>query len=253
LTNSIAQVSASGRRIIWTNCLTDISADIVATYRKSGLECDLIFRQRAPAPSEFGMSTNCRVQLLTEFFDMEDPVAEPLPATEAPGLTDATLKFGATRMGRGRAFSTGADSPDSPTDGSSTTTNSGPAHAHAPQKSMRIFKSWRKVGNRSFLIEEAPYSSVASELDKLAVADRPSSRLLASGRRLRPGLALPGGASEARRKGLAGETPALPGKALPGLQIADARLFERPGFVWDFVETSALPTLSPFEATLLTM
>src|SRR4029077_4545818 len=39
LTNSIGQILPSGNQVIYTNCFSGVSADMLITYRRSGVEC----------------------------------------------------------------------------------------------------------------------------------------------------------------------------------------------------------------------
>src|SRR5207245_9786544 len=96
----------SGNQVIYTNCFTDFDADILVTYRKNGFECDLIFRQKPPVPEIFdGLNAaTCRLQLLTEFLNTDEPVAKAAPASRADGLADSELTFVALKMTRGKAF-----------------------------------------------------------------------------------------------------------------------------------------------------
>jgi hypothetical protein len=104
ITNSFGQIILSpGNQVIYTNCFPGL-ADVIATYRKSGTECDLVFRARPPAPDEFNLvPENCRLQLWTEWFDTPDPVIKPAPLDKTDGLPDAKLDFGAFKMVRGRS------------------------------------------------------------------------------------------------------------------------------------------------------
>jgi hypothetical protein len=56
LTNSVGQLLPSGTQVVYTNCFTEIAADLVVSYRKSGLESDLVFRQQLPPPEQFGFN-----------------------------------------------------------------------------------------------------------------------------------------------------------------------------------------------------
>ena len=60
LTNSIGQLLPSGKQAIYTNAFPGL-ADILVTYRKSGLECDLVFRQSPASPKECGLAANSRL------------------------------------------------------------------------------------------------------------------------------------------------------------------------------------------------
>jgi len=162
LTNSVGQLLPSGNQVIYTNCFTDFTADLVATYRISGFECDLVFRGQPPGPEQFGLNPQIsRLQLLTEFFDTPEPEKVLRPASKseaAAGLSDHTLKFGDMRMIRGHAFAVGSANETSKT------------NRTAPSRRMEktpVYKSWEKIEGRTFLIEELPVRNIRAELQKL--------------------------------------------------------------------------------------
>jgi hypothetical protein len=153
LTNSIGQILPSGTQIIYTNCFTDISADLLITSCIGGYECDVVLRSRLPDPDiAFGMDPNrCRVQVLTEFFNTTDPVVKNSLTNAFDGLADAQLNFGAMKMVPGKAFSVGSqpnqNDPGTP-----------------------VYKSWQHIDNRVFLVEEVPYQRLRTQLSELASA-----------------------------------------------------------------------------------
>jgi hypothetical protein len=170
LTNSIGQILPSGNQVIYTNCFPGL-ADLLCTYRKSGFECDLIFRSPPPAsPEDLGLDpANCRIQLWTEWFNTADPQITPAFSDQADGLTDSTLTFGSVfKMTRGKAFSVGLPSQQKS------------ASSKTPPPQLRVFKTWQKWNNRSFLIEELPFLRIAPQLAQLSAATRlDPSKLLA--------------------------------------------------------------------------
>jgi archaellum component FlaF (FlaF/FlaG flagellin family) len=150
LTNSVG-VLVSSNQIVYPNAFTDFRADLVCTYRKSGFECDLVFRDQPPAPEQFGLdSKNTKLQLLTEFFNTPEPVQTTAAPSRRDGLQDTTLKFGATTMGRGKAFMVG---------GTPQATND-----------VRVYKSWIHLRGRTFLVEEVPYPRIQPSLESLPAA-----------------------------------------------------------------------------------
>ena len=59
----------SSNQVTYCDAFTDVKADIVCSYRRSGFECDVVFRQKPPTPDAFGLSgTASTLQLVTEFF-----------------------------------------------------------------------------------------------------------------------------------------------------------------------------------------
>jgi hypothetical protein len=166
LTHSVGQLLPTGNQVVWTNCFTDISADLVATYRISGFECDLVFRKQPPTPGDFGMDPRAaRLQLLTEFFDTSEPQKETQPANDRDRLSDQLLTFGTMRMIRGRAFSVREKSAGKEMD------------LVDPQRSRwqaPVYKSWEHLEGRKFLIEELPFERIQKQFEKLT-APNPSA------------------------------------------------------------------------------
>jgi hypothetical protein len=147
LTNSVGELISSNE-IMYPNAFEGIDADLLYTYKRSGFEQDVIFRQQPPAPDQFGLnSENSHLQLLTEFFDPPTPVQNPAPANS--GFPDTTLTFGQMTMGHGRAFLTG------------TTNLQNNFHQ------VSVCKSWINSDERTLLVEDVPYPTIYSELATL--------------------------------------------------------------------------------------
>lgn len=114
LTNSVGAILPSGNCVSYTNTFAGLRADVVGTCRKSGFECDLLIRERPQPPAAYGLDpARARLQLVTEFLDTADPAVKPSRPNAVDGLTDATLDFGALKLGPGRAFSVGDQSQQS--------------------------------------------------------------------------------------------------------------------------------------------
>src|SRR6266704_1092625 len=160
LTHSVGQILPSGNQVIYTNCFPGL-ADILCTYRKSGFQCDLVFRSKPPPPAD---PDHCRIQLWTEWFDTEDPVPTSPDTNQLDGLSDSTLDFGVVKMIRGKAFSVGRSQLGS--DVPAAATRSGPP----------VYKTWQKVNGRAFLIEEIPLRRLASQLNELAFLEQPHNK-----------------------------------------------------------------------------
>jgi hypothetical protein len=188
LTNSIGELLPSGNQVIYPNAFNGVSADIVYTYRKSGFESDVVFRERIPSPEEWGMSSSqTRLQLLTEWFDAPEPEKETRSAHRQGGLPDTTLNFGATRLIPGKAFLTD--------NGSGTVTAHGGGSGRAAlQREMGIpvSKSWEHLSDtqsrgvsRTFLIEELWYPQIAPQFEELQASVNRGARVAVAGAALR--------------------------------------------------------------------
>ncbi|HXC35635.1 MAG TPA: hypothetical protein VNV43_07140 [Candidatus Acidoferrales bacterium] len=166
-----------------------IACDVLFVYRKSGLEQDVIFRSRPPAPEQFGLSSaNTRLQVSTEFFNSPTPSETIEGVNPQAGLSDSCLSFGRAKMIQGRAFLTGdSDSAQIPT-----------------------FKTWVPIDSTtSALVEQVPYNQVSASLATLplvASADVPLPPSPGSG-------AARGHGSVARAGGWRNGSSALPGYA----------------------------------------
>ena len=53
LKETVGRILPTKNQILYPDAFTDVKADILVTYKKGGVECDLVFRQRPPAPAEF--------------------------------------------------------------------------------------------------------------------------------------------------------------------------------------------------------
>lgn len=148
LTNSIGCLAASNQ-ITYHDCFSGVHADIVATYRRSGFECDLVFHSRPDEPNAYGLSdANSTIELVTEFFNTQDPQQIPAGRDDWFGLQDDTLKFGKLSMTHGKAFAF------------NNNTNS--------QASTPVYKSWIHTDDgRRFLVEQVPLVHVAEGLNGL--------------------------------------------------------------------------------------
>jgi hypothetical protein len=238
ITNSTAQLSPNHLKVIWPNCFTDIDADIVLVNHRHGPECDLVMHSAPPPPSAFGLSDDSptvRLQLLTEVFNSYEPTLESQaavstnPAVQLPERRDpaspgdtAALRFPSMRMPAGRAFfigarAAGAESPD-------------------PLKGFNVHKSWIHYQNRVFLLEEIPYSLIASDLQNLHASGAPAgnSKLLASAGRAKS----PTSPSLAHRLLPASQWSPRPYRPIvPStrtLELAQADVPARDGFVLDY-------------------
>ena len=142
-------------QILYPDAMTDFTCDIMYTYRKCGLEQDIILRQQPPPPQSFGLDpASTRLQVWTEFFDPPTPriqrrmfyqEADPLvrQAMAEPDWTDDYIDFDALHIGLGQALSLdGADS-------------------------LLVLKEWLTISNRTCLVESLSYSQVKPLLDAL--------------------------------------------------------------------------------------
>ncbi|HVU07403.1 MAG TPA: IgGFc-binding protein [Verrucomicrobiae bacterium] len=143
-------------QVIYADAFDGINADVCYTYRKGSFEQDVILHQSPPTPESFGLnSTSTTLQVLTEFDSAPTPNAVTL--TNRSTLPDELLDFGTMKMIPGKAFAIGQN----PLDGA------------------RVGKQWTTVNGRNILIESAPVSAIASQLNQLTMVKRTSPQTIA--------------------------------------------------------------------------
>ena len=140
-----------------------VRCDVLYTFRRSGIEQDILIREPVPAPEEFGLSSEwARLEVMTEFFEAPEPRRHPriLDRIEndqdralmaSPDWEDESLDFGQFLIGEGRAFRFGRQA-DMFSDG-----------PNAPL----IAKSWIIQDGRRVLLEAVRYTEVEPMLREL--------------------------------------------------------------------------------------
>ncbi len=160
----------SSNQVTYRDAFTGFKADLVCTYRRGGFECDLVFRQQPPTPDQYGLDSSfTTLELVTEFFNTQDPEQIPGASDDWFGLQDSTLKFGKLTMTHGKAFAFKG-------------TNALPSTINS-QLSTPVYKSWVHADGRTFLIETVPVLDIAEALDALPLTarnERSTTNLLSS-------------------------------------------------------------------------
>lgn len=212
LTNAVGYLTRSNQ-VTYRNCFSGIKADLVCTYRRGGFESDLVFRQQPPTPGDYGLDADwSTLQMVTEFFNTQDPQQIPGANDDWFGLQDSTLKFGKLTMKQGRAFAFNG-------------TNSVLPGRLGGEGAVPVYKRWVKFDGRKFLIEEVPVIDLAEDLEALPLTakavpqtpDAKSQTLLASGKHTFPP---PHGISECTNQ----------------ILLATADFNKEPGVVLDYSE-----------------
>jgi hypothetical protein len=153
LKSAVGYLTASNQ-VTYRDAFDGLKADLVCTYRKGGFESDLVFRQQPPTPDQYGLDASySTLELVTEFFNTEDPEQIPAGSDDWYGLQDNTLKFGQLTMTHGKAFGFMG-------------TNSSPSTINS-QSATPVYKSWQHIGGRTFLIETVPVLDIAENLNAL--------------------------------------------------------------------------------------
>ncbi len=157
LQSTLGQLIASNQ-ILFPNAFTNgPRASIRYTYRRSGLEQDVILEQQPPPPGAWGFpEATTRLLVLTEFDNPPNPAIEPRylyheadPAVRrrmaAPDFIDESISFGWMGFGRGMALDL-----------------SGGLAGAVP-----VGKLWSVRNGRTFLIEAIQYPALKPLLAKL--------------------------------------------------------------------------------------
>jgi hypothetical protein len=99
----------SDNQVLYPNAFDGVKADVRYTYRRDGLEQDVILREQPPTPEVYGLnSQTTELEVFTDFID--PPVANVTQVTsDEQGLDqDQQVAWGATVLGRGKAFNLGS-------------------------------------------------------------------------------------------------------------------------------------------------
>lgn len=151
-------------QVIYRNVFDEVRADLVYTYRRRGVEADVVLREVPPGPEEFGLiPETTRLEVVTEFFDPPQPERRErlLASLEDPQLRegvaepdwiDEELDFGVGRIGEGRAFAWSARE----------------AAQRRPEDFAAVGKRWLQTEDgRTLLIESVDYIGLFEELLEL--------------------------------------------------------------------------------------
>jgi len=135
-----------------------LKASLRIRNERGGYHHDLLLNERFSAAqldklAALGFDANMRLEVWTEFLETPAPcVQDVLVATAAnaasfaePNTFDATVDFGAMRLGLGRSFIDGQDT----------------------EQSAPVYKQWLQLQQRVFLIESASYSELAPLMEQL--------------------------------------------------------------------------------------
>ena len=137
-------VLVADNQVLYANAFSGVHADVMYTYRKSGLEQDIVLREQIPTPESVGLnSATTELEVATEF--VEPPVAQVGSVTANDGSeSDQSVSLGATSLGLGKAFNlNGQDTP------------------------VRVHKQYTKIGGRYFLLEKVRVRDIQPGLSKL--------------------------------------------------------------------------------------
>ena len=148
-------------QVIYRKAFDGMDADVLYTYRKRGVEADVVLREVPPAPETLGLDPQrTRLLVFTEFFDPPEPVKaerllssieDPVQRANAaePDWFDQELDFEVSRIGQGRAFSW--SSKDVAED--------------LPELFAPVGKQWERTDDgRTLLVESVEYGRILDDL-----------------------------------------------------------------------------------------
>jgi hypothetical protein len=145
-------------QVIYPDAFTGCLADIRYTYRKSGLEQDVILRQRPPLPEDYGFNpTTTWLWVLTEFIDPPENVQVTRQIRQGwkKSTVDPLIDLGAMKIVPGTAFSLGA--------------------VENRRKGVPVQKHWTVIDGRTVLIEEVSFPQIVSRLRDLEASVGPDA------------------------------------------------------------------------------
>ncbi len=216
-------------QIIYRDAFDNIHADVLYTFRTSGLEQDIIFRENPPAPELFGLlPESTKLEVMSEFYEAPNPgkrvstldeVTDPQLRQQMaePDWIDEELNFGNVILPRGKAFSVASANQN---------------QVIPTEKSSPVGKRWINNGSRSALIESVDYYNVRSILETLPDAVSPDDLDQEdAGAMFQLNQKFPKTASRILPELNASSTAALPKDAI---RVASYSPYSEPGFVLDY-------------------
>ncbi len=129
--------------LTYVDAFTDFRISVQYVTRRDSVSQNLIVEQQLPGPTEWGLSEDAILEVMSEFTafpqvrkEARDPIA---------GMPNEHISFGSMDFVTGRAFSLGDE-----------------------QNSVALAKTWETfVGPRTVLVERIPWKWIAPELAKL--------------------------------------------------------------------------------------
>lgn len=101
----------SANQVLYPNAFEGVTADVRYTYKRSGLEQDVILRQQPPTPESLGLNSDTtELEVMTAFINPPTATVGMADAGTADLEPDENIGWGATHLGTGHAFDLGAQS-----------------------------------------------------------------------------------------------------------------------------------------------
>jgi hypothetical protein len=132
-------------QVLYTNAFNGVKADVLLTYRRDGMEQDVVLRAQLPTPESFGLnSSTVELEVVTEFLNPPEANVWNL-GMDTEGLEpDQAVSWGATSLGHGKAFS--LDGHDA---------------------SATVIKQYINLGGHYYLLEKVRFQEIQKALSSL--------------------------------------------------------------------------------------
>ncbi len=134
---------AEQNEVTFADAFTDFDISVQFVLQRDRISQNVIVHQQLPHPSEWGLTEDAVLEVLTEFTTMPAVRVENRDAVDGIGAQHVT--FESMEFVSGKAFSIGNE-----------------ANATTVSKTWELFE-----GQRSFLVEKVPWKAIAPELVKL--------------------------------------------------------------------------------------
>lgn len=146
-TNSLGAI-VPPNQVVYQDAFDTIKAYVQYTYRRSGVEQDVVLLESPPLPEAYGLnSATARLVVLTEFINAPDPSVQSSVFADGTGqVSDETLKFGTMHIGPGKGFLLGAGGGG---------------------QGLKISKEWSLMEGRRFLIEQISVTDLLKAITTL--------------------------------------------------------------------------------------
>ena len=107
LQDSVGELISSNQ-VLYTNAFTGLNADVRYTYRRSGLEQDVILREQPQPPDYYGLGNDTtELEVMTAFINPPTASVATADAGSSDLEPDENISWGSTSLGKGRAFDLG--------------------------------------------------------------------------------------------------------------------------------------------------
>jgi hypothetical protein len=134
---------AEQNEVTFSDAFTDFDISVQFVLQRDRISQNVIVHQQLPHPSEWGLTEDAVLEVLTEFATFPAVRLENREAVE--GLAAQHVTFDSMEFVSGKAFSVGDE-----------------GNAAGVSKTWELFE-----GQRSFLVEKVPWRTIAPELGKL--------------------------------------------------------------------------------------